>query len=121
MMFLRYALACALVLPACSREASKAEPASTSAEGRFEIKVTKNGFEPADVKVPAGKRVTLVFERKTDETCAKEVVLQLPDGTKIDKPLPLDTPVEIAATFPTSGVIGYACGMDMARGTLTVQ
>jgi plastocyanin domain-containing protein len=111
---------------ACSTKEDSSQPTSTTSTkptdtARFEIKVTENGFEPADVSVPAGKPVTLVFERKTDNTCAKEVVLTMDDGKKIDKELPLNTPVELAATFPKAGKLGYACGMDMIKGTITVQ
>lgn len=35
--------------------------------------------------------------------------------------LRLDKPVEIAATFPKAGKLGYACGMDMIKGTITVE
>ncbi len=100
--------------PAASPTAAK--PAST----RFEIAVTDEGFKPDDVKVPAATPVTLVFTRKTDHTCAKEVVMML-DGKKVETALPLNTPVEIAATFPAAGKLSYACGMDMVKGTLTVQ
>jgi hypothetical protein len=31
------------------------------------------------------------------------------------------TPVEIAATFPKAGKLGYACGMDMIKGTVVVE
>ena len=82
---------------------------------------TEKGFEPEDVQVPAGKPVTLVFTRKTDKTCAKEVILNMADGTKLEKQLPLDKHVEFAATFPAAGKLGYACGMDMIKGTITVQ
>lgn len=98
--------------------ATSAKPADAT---RFNINVTEHGFEPADVSVPAGKPVTLVFERKTDQTCAKEVVLTMDDGKKIEKQLPLNTPVELAATFPKAGKLSYACGMDMIKGTVTVQ
>ncbi len=97
------------------------EAAKPSDGARFEIKVTEKGFEPESTNVPAGKPVTLVFERTTDKTCAKEVVLTLDDGKKIEKELPLNTPVEIAATFPKAGKLGYACGMDMFKGTVVVQ
>ena len=43
------------------------------------------------------------------------------DGSKVEKQLPLDTPIEIATTFPTAGKLGYACGMDMVKATITVQ
>ena len=96
-------------------------PTKSADATRFDIKVTDKGFEPDDVSVPAGKPVTIVFERKTDQTCVKEVVLTMDDGKKIEKDLPLNTPVEIATTFPKAGKLGYACGMDMMKGTITVQ
>jgi plastocyanin domain-containing protein len=133
----------ALVIPlalaaACKKDDAKAKPstpeaakpeapkpsaeAATPSDGtRFEIKVTEKGFEPEDTTVPAGKPVTLVFERKTEKTCAKEVILTMDDGKKIEKELPMNTPVEIAATFPKAGKLGYACGMDMIKGTVVVQ
>ena len=43
------------------------------------------------------------------------------DGKKIEKSLPLDAPVEVAATFPKAGKLDYACGMDMIKGTIMVQ
>ena len=94
---------------------------AATAATRVQIDVTEKGFEPGDVTVPANKQVTLVFDRKTDETCAKQVVLDLGDGHKVEKDLPLNTPVEIAATFPKAGKLTYACGMNMETGTITVQ
>ena len=104
-------------------ENTKSEPTTPKAEAsmRREITVTEKGFEPDDVQVPAGKPVTLVFTRKTDQTCVKEVIVTMADGTKIEKALPLDKPVEIATAFPSAGKVGYACGMDMMKGTITVQ
>ena len=114
-----------ILATACSKKdepsptgAPSTKPADTS---RVDIKVTDKGFEPADVAVPAGKPVTLVFERKTEQTCAKQVVLTMDDGKKIEKALPMNTPVEIATTFPKAGKLGYACGMDMIKGTITVE
>ena len=110
---------------ACSKKDDSSPTSTTSTKpadaSRVDIKVTDNGFEPADFAVAAGKPVTLVFERKTEHTCAKEVVITMDDGKKIEKALPMNTPVEIATTFPKAGKLGYACGMDMVRGTITVQ
>ena len=115
-------LALVFATAACSKDAAKAPPAATTAtEARFEIAVTDKGFEPADVNVPAGKPVTLVFDRKTDETCAKQVVIKLDGGKKIQKDLPLNKPVEVSVTFPKAGKLTYACGMDMIKGTISVQ
>ena len=88
---------------------------------RLAIAVTKKGFEPAEITVPAKKPVTLVFTRKTEATCTKTVVVTLADGSKIERDLPLDKAVEIAVTFPNAGKLGYACSMDMNKGVIVVQ
>ena len=111
------------LLSACAKkDQPKNEPKPAASSGsRYEIAVTEKGFEPGDLSVPAGKPVTIVFDRKTDTTCAKQIVLDTGDGNKIQKDLPLNTPVEIATTFPKAGKLGYACSMDMMKGTITVQ
>jgi plastocyanin domain-containing protein len=102
----------ALVIPLS--QPAKAPP-------RFDIKVTAKGFDPASVTVPAHTPLALVFTRKTDATCTKSIVIPLDDGTKIERELPLDKPVEIDVTFPKAGTLGYACGMNMAKGTIVIQ
>lgn len=97
-----------------------ADQARDAKPTRLEIAVTKKGFEPESVTVPAGKPVTLVFTRKTQATCTKTIVLNTGDK-KIERALPLDTAVEIAVTFPKAGKLGYACGMDMNKGIIVVQ
>jgi plastocyanin domain-containing protein len=89
--------------------------------GMIAIEVTEKGFEPETVSVERDKPVTLVFTRRTDQTCAKQVVLHVDEQQAIEKDLPLDQPVEIATTFPKSGSLTYACGMDMIKGHITVQ
>ena len=88
---------------------------------RIEIAVTRAGFEPGHIAVPAKTPVTLVFTRKTDATCAKTIVLTMDDGKKIERQLPLDKPVELAVTFPKTGNLTYACSMDMIKGVIVVQ
>lgn len=68
--------------------------------------------------MPAGKPVTLVFKRVTDKTCAKACVLTMDDGKTIVRELPLDTPVELTATFPKAGKLACACSMNMIKGTV---
>ena len=53
-------------------------------------------------------------------TAATAVVFEM-DGKKIEKPLPLNQAVELVLTFPNAGTVGYACGMNMIRGTVTVR
>jgi len=97
-----------------------AGPAFADKAPRFEIAVTRAGFDPGEIKVPAKTPVTLVFTRKTDATCTKSVVITLDDGKTIERELPLDKPVEIAATFPKAGKLSYACSMQMNKGTIVV-
>lgn len=94
-------------------------PAATPQAPAFSIVVTEKGFEPPDVKVPAGRPVTLRFLRKAARTCATEVVMEL-GGKKLVKDLPLDQPVELQLTFPR-GRTSYACAMDMIHGMVTAE
>ena len=114
----------ALVAAGCSKAEPKPDKAGTETPvttgQRVAIDVTEKGFEPENVSVPSGKPVTLVFTRKTDNTCAKEVVIPL-EGQRIERQLPLNTAVAVDVTFPKAGQITYACGMDMMKGTVLVQ
>ena len=91
------------------------------AASRIEISITRSGFDPGNITVPAKTPVTLVFTRKTDATCIKDVVLTLDDGKKIERELPLDKPVELAVTLARPGKLTYACSMDMVKGVIVVQ
>ena len=87
---------------------------------KLEIAITDKGFEPDKVQVKKGQPVELVFTRKTDQTCIKEVVLDT-GSSKIQKPLPLNKPVTIKTKFTKAGDLKYACNMNMFSGTVTVQ
>ncbi len=111
-----------VLVAACKQEAPKQQPPpGPRDDGKVAIYVTEKGFEPADVKVTRGQPITLVFERKTDKTCAKEIILHVDDTQTIEKALPLNQPVEVAVTFPTSGDLTYTCAMDMVKGSIHVQ
>jgi thiol-disulfide isomerase/thioredoxin/plastocyanin len=99
---------------------SPPSPPSPAKPSIFSIVVTSKGFEPSDVKVPAGKPVTLRFLRKIEDTCATEVVIEV-GGKKLVKDLPLNKPVELTLTFPSPGRVGYACAMNMIRGSIIVE
>jgi plastocyanin domain-containing protein len=80
--------------------------------------VTSKGFVPANVHVPAGKPVTLRVTRKTEKTCATELVMA---EHQINQTLPLDQTVAITFTPTKPGELRYACGMDMIAGIITVD
>jgi plastocyanin domain-containing protein len=86
--------------------------------GAVAIAVTENGFEPAVVTVPRGKPVTLVVTRRTDKTCATEMVFD-PPGPRVE--LPLGKPVRIDLAAGVSDTLRYVCGMDMVRGMLVAK
>ena len=107
---------------------TKAKPPAADAGGakakkgseKLEVAITDKGFEPDKLEVKKGQPVELVFTRKTDKTCIKEVILDT--GTaKIQKPLPLNKPVVIKTKFTKAGDLKYACNMNMFSGTVTVQ
>jgi thiol-disulfide isomerase/thioredoxin len=88
---------------------------------RIAIEVTEAGFVPAQIEVVHGEPVTLVFTRTTDKTCATDVHIALPDGTRIDDELPLGTPVEVPLAADRPQEIDYVCGMNMTHGTIIVK
>ena len=99
--------------------------AAASAEKReggvrvVELAVTEKGYEPSPVSLKKGEPVKLVVTRKTDQTCATEVVM---DGYDINTPLPLNQPVEIAFTPKESGKLVYGCAMGkMISGVFMVD
>lgn len=110
-----FALALAGTASADTAKSKGSDPA------RIEITVTKRGFEPENISVAANKKLTLVFTRKTEATCAKTVVVKLGDDKKVEVALPLDKAVEVPVTFAKAGKLSYACTMDMIKGTIVVQ
>ena len=86
--------------------------------GAVAIVVTDNGFEPAVVHVARGKPVTLIVTRRTDSTCATEMVFEAP-GLRYE--LPLGKPVRIDLPAGVSDTLRYACGMEMIRGMIVAD
>ena len=85
---------------------------------RVEIAVTDKGFEPQNIRVKKGELITLIITRKTDTTCATEVVI---DEHKIKTPLPLNKPVTVTFTPSKTGTLRYGCAMNkMIGGVITI-
>ncbi len=81
------------------------------------LTVTENGFEPSKVKAKKGEKLRLVVTRKTNSTCAKQIVVK---DYGIDQPLPLDKAVTVELVPAKSGEIRFACGMDHVSGVVFV-
>ena len=104
---------------AAPAKAPPAAPAAAPAGKTIEMAVTEKGFEPAVVKVKKGEPVTLVITRKTEKTCATEIVI---DEEKISTKLPLGKPVTVTFTPKKAGDMKYGCAMGkMIGGVLKVE
>ena len=102
-----------------SRIAMADKPSDVTGLGRrVEVSITKKGFEPDKITAKKGKPLRLVVTRRTDQTCAKEIVIA---DAGLRKELPLDQPVTIDFTPTKNGELRYACGMDMISGVIVVQ
>jgi plastocyanin domain-containing protein len=123
------AAALALASPALAQEHgahghATMAPKAAIAEGTlkdgvrvFEIAVTEAGFEPSRLKIKKGEKVRFLVTRKTDSTCAKEIVIR---QHAIEKKLPLNETVAVEFTPAASGEVRYACAMDHVAGVLFV-
>jgi plastocyanin domain-containing protein len=96
----------------------RAAPVAQKAGQAIEISVTSDGFVPSSIKVQKGQPVRLVVTRKTDRTCATEIVIK---DQGINQKLPLNQPVTVEFTPKKNGQLRYACGMDMISGVIVVE
>jgi plastocyanin domain-containing protein len=98
---------------------SAAAPAVAAGGGTPEVTITVDGgYSPAAVRVPAGRPVRLVFDRRDTGGCSEEVVF--PDFG-IRKFLPSGQKTTIELTPPAAGKYTFTCGMSMLRGTLVAE
>jgi plastocyanin domain-containing protein len=110
-------IALSLAAPLLARAAPDQKAAAPAVQV-FELQVTGEGFVPSTIKVKQGQPVRLVVTRKTERTCATEIVIR---DQKINKKLPLNEPVTVEFTPSKSGQLRYACGMDMISGVIVVE
>jgi plastocyanin domain-containing protein len=86
--------------------------------GAEQVIVVNGGYSPATVKVKAGKRVRLVFDRRDTGACSDEVVF--PDfGIRRFIPTGQKTTIEITPAQP--GRYEFTCGMSMHRGAIVAE
>ena len=101
------------------RRAVAAVAAPSTGVGPAEVRiVVRGGYEPATVRVPAGRPVRLVFERQETSGCSEEVVF--PDFG-IRKFLPTGQPTAVEITPPTPGRYEFTCGMSMLHGAVVAE
>ena len=84
-----------------------------------EVRITvRGGYDPATVRVPAGRPVKLVFDRQETSGCSEEVVFP---AFGIRKFLPSGQPTAVEITPPAPGRYEFMCGMSMLRGTVVAE
>lgn len=82
------------------------------------LQVSEKGFEPNKVDVKPGSHVVLKITRKTDVTCATQIVIK---DKKIKTELPLNKEVSVDVGVLKKGEVRFACGMDMVTGLIIVK
>jgi hypothetical protein len=93
--------------------APNAPKASAHDGSRVVVKVTEEGFVPSQIPAQVGKPITLAITRKTDKTCAREILFK---GQPGKTELPLDKEVEATYTPKASGTVPFGCAMGMMVG-----
>ncbi|WP_437940199.1 cupredoxin domain-containing protein [Sorangium sp. So ce341] len=108
---------------ACSKPAEETkalaavELAAPAGVKRVDIAVNDSGFSPSTIELKKGEPVVLRFTRTTKSECLKAIAI--PD-LKVEKDLPLDTPVEVAITPEKEGKMVLQCWMAMVKATINV-
>jgi plastocyanin domain-containing protein len=102
-------IALALMFAACSSDAAAKPPLAN----KVTMVVTDKGFEPTDLRVKSGEPVELTITRKSEDTCATEIVI---DEYKIKTALPLNQAVLVKFTPTETGTLKYGCAMQKMIG-----
>ena len=103
--------------PRASHESTPA-PVASSGVQEVTLEVTDAGFVPAEVTVAKDRPIRLTVTRKTDATCAREMIFK---EIAVKHDLPLNQAVTVDLPAQPSGTLHYACGMDMIKGSVVVQ
>jgi plastocyanin domain-containing protein len=112
------ALALVAATVSCTKPSDAGHEGSPALEvRRVDVTAGMEGYVPSTVEAKAGESLVLRFTRTAKSECLARVVF--PD-LKIDKELPLNTPIEIAVKADKPGDIPFQCGMAMVHGSVHV-
>lgn len=114
----RFAPASVLVLLTAALFNLSCSHAKPPGPDEYSIRVTDEGFVPAELPVPKGRPITLVVTREVSETCATDLVIA---SSGLSVPLPLHRSVRIPLPHGVTDTLRYACGMDMYRGEIVAR
>ena len=117
---------------ACNKSSDEAQAASTptsggpasagapaaAPEGRLiPIAVTDEGFSPSKIEAKTGEAITLRFTRTTKSDCLKAIAIP---ELKVERDLPMNTPVDVTIKPDKEGKLVFQCWMAMVKGTINV-
>jgi plastocyanin domain-containing protein len=104
--------------PAAPKTAAPVTAGTVSADGVRRVPVTAGaeGYVPAEITARPNEKLILEVTRTVEGACMAQI--SVAGGPAVE--LPMNKPVDIPVTVPASGSIGFACGMDMFRGTIVV-
>ncbi len=106
---------CLASLNACSKSSAATTPPASAA---LEVVADEHGFTPSQVTLPVGSPGKIRFTRKSDKTCATEVVFP---ELGLRKVLPLDQAVEIEIPTSAARTLSFTCGMGMYKSQIVVR
>lgn len=84
-----------------------------------EVRITVHGgYDPATIRVAAGRPVRLVFDRRETASCSEEVVFP---AFGLRRFLPANQSTTLEVTPPSPGTYEFTCGMGMLHGRLVAE
>jgi P-type Cu+ transporter len=93
--------------------------ATSTGQGAQEARiVVRGGYQPSTVRVKAGEKVRLRFDRQETAGCSEEIVFPA-FGIKRFLPPHEETTIELQPLQP--GQYDFTCGMSMLHGKLIVE
>lgn len=92
-------------------------PVSIPADA-IKINVSSSGYEPSQISVKKGEKVTLAFTRTDAQNCAGTVLFP---QLNISRQLAVGETVVIELAPNEAGEINFSCGMGMYKGTVIVN
>lgn len=87
-------------------------------EGELIVTVENGVYQPARLKIPAGKPASITFIRKAESPCAGTVVFS---DLNISEELPINQEKAIQLPALEPGTYSFTCQMQMYRGELIVS
>lgn len=90
-------------------------PSLIKPPGSINIRVGREGFVPAEIRVPSGEPIRLAIERLREPNCASQILFP---ALGLRRQLPLGETTIIELPPSSAGSLSFSCGMGMYRGLI---